>query len=117
MDEDTILSLDGFRLCHPFENKSGSILREQRVTQNMTQSQVATKANISLLQYQKFEGDERNISTASFQLACRVLEALNMDIVGFYHGEYVIGEEVYSAGDGVLRYKKTGRSINDDAID
>ena len=86
MDEDTILSLDGFRLCHPFENKSGSILREQRVTQNMTQSQVATKANISL-------------------------------IVGFYHGEYVIGEEVYSAGDGVLRYKKTGRSINDDAID
>ena len=41
-------------------------------------------------------------------LACRVIEALGMDITDFYHGKYAFGEEVYSSPEG-LRYKKTGK--------
>lgn len=83
------------------------------MTQNMTQQQVATNAKITLQQYQKFESDARNIRTASFQLACRVLRALNMDIEKFFDGEYCFGEEIY-AEDGKLKFKKTGRDINED---
>ena len=105
--------LDGYKICHLDEKKSGAILREQRVTQNMTQQQVATKAKISLQQYQKFESDARNIRTASFQIACRVLCALNMDIGKFFDGDYCFGEEVYLAGGGRLRYRKTGRDVEE----
>lgn len=107
--------LSGYQLCHLDDKKPGEILREQRVTQNMTQVQVATKARITLQQYQKFESDARNIRTASFQLACRVLRALNMDIERFFDGGYSIGEEIY-AEDGKLKYQKTGRDIHDDVL-
>ena len=63
----------GLQLCHLDGKKPGNILREQRVVQNLTQQQVADKAKITVQQYQKFESNERNIKTASFQLACRVL--------------------------------------------
>ena len=53
--------------------------------------------------------------TCSFRIACRVIEALGMNISDFYHGEYVIGEEIYSE-DGVLKYKKTGRPIDEDVV-
>nr|DAJ73166.1 MAG TPA: hypothetical protein [Caudoviricetes sp.] len=46
-------------------------------------------------------------------LACRVIEALGMDITDFYHGEYAFGEEVYSSPEG-LRYKKTGKFTSED---
>ena len=105
--------LSGYQICHVDEKKPGSILREQRVTQNMTQAQVASKAKITLQQYQKFENGSRNIRTASFQLACRVLKALNMDIEKFFDGGYCFGEEVEVIGDK-LCYVKTGRSIHDD---
>ena len=97
-------------MCH-FDNKS--ILREKRVVLGMTQQQVADKAHIVLQQYQKFESGERNIMTCSFQIACRIIEALEMDITAFFHGEYVFGEEVYLSSDG-LKYKKTGKSTNED---
>ncbi|MBQ8986893.1 MAG: helix-turn-helix transcriptional regulator [Lachnospiraceae bacterium] len=106
-------NLDGYQLAHAQRNPSAAILREQRVTQNMTQVQVAAKAEITLQQYQKFENGSRNIRTASFQLACRVLKALNMDIDRFFTGDYALGEEIY-AEDGKLKYKKTGRDIRDD---
>ncbi len=57
------------------------ILRERRVTSGLTQQQVADKAGVKLQQYQKFESGERNLRTASFQIACKVLEALDLDIV------------------------------------
>lgn len=50
----------------------------------MTQQQVADKAHIVLQQYQKFESGERNIMTCSFQIACRIIEALEMDITAFF---------------------------------
>lgn len=104
--------LTGYQICHVNDQKPGSILREQRVTQNMTQQQVATKAKITLQQYQKFESDARNIRTASFQLACRVLKALNMDIERFFNGDYCLGEEL-TEKDGKLCYAKTGWDIRD----
>lgn len=104
------MDLSGFQMCH-FDNKS--ILREKRVVLGLTQQQVADKAHIVLQQYQKFESGERNIMTCSFQIACRVIEALEMDITSFFHGDYVFAEEVYMSKEG-LRYKKTDKLINED---
>lgn len=102
----------GYRICH-ISDKMDSILRERRVILGMTQQQVADKAHIKIQQYQKFESGARNIMTSSFQLACRVIEALEMDISDFYHGEFSIGEEVYWE-DHVLKYRKTGRPVDAD---
>lgn len=109
--------LDGYRFVYLDEHKPGAIIREQRVTQNMTQRQVALKANITIRQYQTFESNQRNLRTASFLLACRVLDALNMNIDDFYHGRYCIGEETYTAEDGKLHYVKTGRAVDDDVAE
>ena len=106
-------SLDGFQLINPDES---SILRERRVILGLTQKQVAEKAKIPMQSYQRFESGERNIKTASFQMACRVIEALEMDISDFYHGEYAFGEEIFDSKEG-LRYKKTGKLVNEDVTD
>lgn len=103
-------SLDGFSMVS-FEPKN--MLRERRVILGLTQKQVAERAKIPMQSYQRFESGERNIMTASFQMVCRILEALEMDIAGFYHGEYSIGEKVYMSKEG-LRYKKTGKLIEED---
>lgn len=83
-------NFSGYQLCHLSYH---SILRAKRDSLGLTQQQVADKANIKLQQYQKFESGERNIMTASFRIACRVIEALGMDISKFYHGKYIIDEE------------------------
>ena len=41
---------------------------------------------------QRLESGERNILTSSFGLACRVIEALDMDASKFYHGDYYLEE-------------------------
>ena len=71
-----------------------NLLREKRVILGMTQQNVANKAKITLQQYQKFESGERSIMTCSSQIACRVIEALQMDISKFYHGDYLIDKEM-----------------------
>lgn len=76
-----------------FDDANNGLLREKRVIQNFTQQTVADKAKISLRQYQMFESGERNIHRASFDLACRVIEALGMNVSDFYHDKYVLGEE------------------------
>lgn len=106
-------SLDGFQMVHMEER---NILRERRVILGLTQKQVAEKAKIPFQSYQRFESGERNIMTASFQMACRVIEALGMNISDFYHGEYVLGEEIFDSKEGI-RYKKTGKLINEDVTD
>ena len=105
-------SIDGFQLCHLDDDAHG-ILREKRVVLGLTQQQVADKANIVLQQYQKFESGERSIMNCSFEIACRVIEALGMNISDFYHGEYTIGEEVCEK-NGEVCYKSTGKPINSD---
>ena len=111
--EETI-SLEGFRLVHL---ETASMLYERRVILGMSQLQVAQKAKITQQQYQRFESGKRNLQTSSFQIACRVLEALDMDIVKFFHGKYTIGEEIYVGDDHNLRYKKTGKRIDEDVVD
>ena len=106
-------NLDGFQMVHMEER---NILRERRVVLGLTQKQVAEKAKIPLQSYQRFESGERNIMTASFQMACRVIEALGMNVSDFYHGEYVLGEEIFDSKEGI-RYKKTGKLINEDVTD
>lgn len=106
-------NLDGFQMIHMEER---NILRERRVILGLTQKQVAEKAKIPFQSYQRFESGERNIMTASFQMACRVIEALGMNISDFYHGEYVLGEEIFDSKEGI-RYKKTGKLINEDITD
>ena len=56
------------------------------------------------------------VAKAVFQLACRVIEALGMNVSDFYHGEYVLGEEIVNSKEG-LRYKKTGKLIEEDVSD
>lgn len=103
-------SLDGFQFIHPDEK---SILHERRVFLGMTQKQVAEKAKIPVQSYQRFESGERNIMTASFQMAYRVIEALEMDVTAFFHGDYVLGEKVAESPEG-LRFQANGRLINED---
>ena len=103
------MDMSGFRVVHTQDKKDG-LHKEQRVTCGLTQQQVADKAGILIQHYQKFEGGERNLRTASFDVACRVLEALDLDIVKFFHKEYVLGEERYLDSDG-WKYKKTGKPV------
>lgn len=69
------------------------------------------KAKIVLQQYQKFESGERSIMNCSFEIACRVIKALGMNISDFYRGKYVFGAEVYEK-NGEVCYKSTGKPIN-----
>lgn len=109
------IDLTGYQLCH-VDDDMHSVLYEQRIVHRLTQKQVAERAGITLQQYQKFESGARNIMTSSFRIACRVIEALELDISAFYHGEYVLGEEVYVVGRK-LYYKKTGRPVDEDVKD
>ena len=67
---------------------TGSMLHEWRVLNGLTQELVARKAGITQQQYQRFESGSRDLRRCSFQIACQVLEALDIDIVKFYHGQY-----------------------------
>ena len=107
--------LSGFRLCH-VHGDMHSVLFEQRVIRGLTQREVADRAGISIQQYQKFERGARNIMTSSFTTACKVIEALELDITRFYHDEYVIGEEIYLIGNK-LYYKKTDKPIDEDVLE
>ncbi len=102
--------LSGFQIAHL---KPSSILRERRVVLGLTQKQVAERAGIVLQQYQKFESGERRIMTSSFELACRIIKALEMDVTKFFQGDYSFGEEIYDSPEG-LRYKKTGKLTTED---
>ena len=65
------------------------LLREQRVNIGLTQKQCAERAKITERQYQTFEGDERNLMTCSFRTAGKIINALEMDITAFFHGDVV----------------------------
>ena len=106
------MAMEGYRIVFA-PGKTDGLFRERRVTNGLTQQQVADKAGIKLQQYQKFESGEINLRTASFQLACKVLEALDLDIVKYFHGEYAWGEERYLDAEG-WKYKKTGKLVTED---
>ncbi len=79
----------GYHIVH-MGRKKNSILWDKRMDLRLTQREVAERAQISLVQYNRFENGDRNIMTASFQSVCRIVEVLGMDPTKFFHGEYVI---------------------------
>jgi len=51
---------------------------------------------------------KRQMLRCSFGLACRVIEALDMDVSKFYHGDYYLEEEVKTMrGKGIASRKKS----------
>ena len=60
------------------------IIRIRRLELNLTQQQVADKANILLRQYQRFELGERNITSASAKLMLSICMALKIDPYMFF---------------------------------
>ena len=69
---------------------SHSILKQQRISLDLTQQEVADRAAIPLQSYQQFESGTRDITRASFRLACRVFEALDINPFCFHMGKYAI---------------------------
>ena len=97
--------LDGFQTIIP---TAAAVLSEKRQILRLTQQVVADRAKITLRQYQRLESGERSILTGSFGLACRVIEALDMDVSKFYHGDYYLEEEVKTMrGKGIASRKKS----------
>ena len=97
--------LDSFQTIIP---TAAAVLSERRQMLRMTQQEVADRANITLRQYQRLESGKRNILTSSFGLACRIIEALDMDVSKFYHGDYYLEEEVKTMrGKGIASRKKS----------
>ena len=97
--------LDGFQTMIP---TAAAVLLKKRRMLRLTQQEVADRANITLRQYQRLESGERNILTSSFGLACRIIEALDMDVSKFYHGDYYLEEEVKTMrGKGIASRKKS----------
>lgn len=103
-------SLDGFSLVN-IDKKN--VIRSRRLALGLTQQAVADRADISITAYQYFESGKRDICNASFNVACRVIEALKMDITSFFHNDYIMGEEVTLSKEG-LRYKNTNKLISED---
>ena len=102
------ISLDEYCLGYI---KHNTILREKRLVLSLTQQQVTDLAKVGYCQYQRFESGEENIITASFQIACRVIKALEMDIDEFYNGGYAISKPLAETKDGLV-YKRTGKPFN-----
>ena len=101
------ISLDGFQTIHPDDR---GILYERRLVLGLTQKQVAERAKMPLSSYQRFESGDRKLSTATFNMACRVLEALELDIAAFYHGVWVSGKPWVETKDR-LCYQTGGRPV------
>lgn len=107
------ISLDGFQTIHPDDH---GILYERRLVLGLTQKQVAERAKMPLSSYQRFESGDRKLASATFNMACRVLEALEMDITAYYHGDYILGEAMVETKDG-LCYKTGGRPVGVDVTE
>ena len=88
------------------------VLRDYRHKLGLTQQQVADKAKIQLRQYQRFESGEGNLSSSSFRIACRVMDALGLDPTTYHRGGYVCGDEVEFSPEG-LRRKEDGMLWSD----
>ena len=71
-------------------NDRQKILKPLRKMFGLTQKQIADRAGIALVEYQRFEYGSRSIKTASFDIVCRVISAFDNPrlISKFYIGEY-----------------------------
>ena len=97
-----------FRWLQTIIPTAAAVLLKKRQMLRLTQQEIADRAKITLRQYQRLESGERSILTCSFGLACRVIEALDMDVSKFYHGDYYLEEEVKTMrGKGIASRKKS----------
>lgn len=69
------------------EEPASAQLKARREALDLTQKEVATRADIVLQQYQKYEGGQRDLRNGIFQTACKVIEALELDITDFSRGK------------------------------
>ena len=69
------------------------VLREARKKLNLSQQEVADRALIKLRQYQRYESGELALPASTFDIACRVLSALELDISSFARGDYFLSED------------------------
>ncbi|GHU58393.1 hypothetical protein AGMMS49975_24960 [Clostridia bacterium] len=89
-----------------------NVLQNARAKLGLTQQQVADKANILLRQYQRFENGERELSSSSFNIAARVLNALDLDLSAFDRGDYTFSAEK----EGEARFREYLSSGNADVF-
>jgi len=66
------------------------VLIEARKKLGLTQQQVADNAGVAMRHYQMFEGGTRKLSTSSFNLASKVLKALELDLTAYANGDYLL---------------------------
>lgn len=70
-------TLDGVTLDVIMPDRA--ILSERRRELGLTQQQVASRAGIALVQYQRFERGERSMASASFRIGMAICDALRLD--------------------------------------
>lgn len=56
-----------------------AILIDRRHELGLTQQQVANRAGIQLMQYQRFERGERSMASASFRIGMAICDVLKLD--------------------------------------
>jgi transcriptional regulator with XRE-family HTH domain len=78
-----------------------NVLKNARENLGLSAVQIASKANVSLRQYQRFESGERSLSASSFVIARRILEALELDISSFGKGN-----DNDSSGESITEYRE-----------
>ena len=86
-------------------------LKKRRKKLGLTMQAVADRAEIRLTHYQRFEQGERELSSASFMVAYKVLKALEMDVDKYATGGYEIKEILYRGQDGRLYNYETDELV------
>jgi len=65
--------------------KDETLFKKLRREKKLTLKQVAELSGLRYQQYQRIESGERDLESASFIVACKILEAFDLDITEYYH--------------------------------
>ncbi len=68
-------------------SKGETIFRTKRIEMRLTQKEIANKAGISTPQYSRIESGDRELNSASFMTAGKILRAFDMDIEEYFNKE------------------------------
>ena len=86
---------------------TGLILRERRLQLGLTTEYVAQLAGIDKNRHHRYEDGRMDIMKAGFEVACKIIRILGMDVEDFSLGKYCEQGSV-SIVDGKLSYGVTG---------
>ena len=64
------------------------LIKEKRLKQNLSQRQVAKRANLTIRQYQTFELGERSLLRASFRITHSICQILDIQPEELFNLEY-----------------------------